>query len=112
MSGDSISQWSQACIEADAVIGAERGPYGSDTTHDLNAAVATKELREAYTGFCRQHGLRPVSTDAFGKGCTEMFGARKRLPAKQNSQRRPWGYDVPDGNKWQEAVDARLGIES
>ena len=32
MSGDSVSQWSQACIDADAIIGAGRGPYGSETT--------------------------------------------------------------------------------
>ncbi len=28
MSGDSVSQWSQACIMADAIVGAERAAYG------------------------------------------------------------------------------------
>jgi hypothetical protein len=115
MSGDSISQWSQACVEADAVVGAGRGAYGSDTTLDLGTAIASDALREAYTGFCRQNGLRALSTDGFGKACGEMFGPRKRLPAKQNptgkATRRPWGYHVPNGKKWQEKVDARLGIQ-
>ena len=115
MSGDSVSQWSQACIEADAVIGAGRGAHGLDTTHDLGTAIAVEALREAYTGFCKQNSLRPATTDGFGKACAEMFGRRKRLPATQSpngkSKRRPWGYHVPKGNKWQERVDARLGIK-
>jgi hypothetical protein len=28
-----------------------------------------------------------------------------------HEKRRPWGYDVPDGDKWQEKIDARLGIK-
>jgi hypothetical protein len=115
MSGDSVSQWSQACIEADAVIGTGKGSYGADTTHDLGQAIATDALRDAYTGFCRQNGLRPVSTDGFGRACTEMFGRRKRLPSAPSptgkGKRRPWGYHVPKGNKWLEKVDARLGIQ-
>jgi hypothetical protein len=36
----------------------------------------------------------------------------KRLPAAEgNTNRRPWGYHVPDGTEWQEKVDARLGIK-
>ncbi len=46
-----------------------------------------------------------------------MFGPRKRLKALQSStsgriKRRPWGYHVPAGTKWQEKVDARLGIKN
>ncbi len=115
MSGDSVSQWSQACIEADAVIGAGRGPYGSDPTHDLGTAIASEALREAYTGFCKQNSLRATSTEAFGKACTELFGPRRRLPALQNGpghgKRRPWGYHVPAGIKWQRKLDDRLGIK-
>jgi hypothetical protein len=116
MSGDSVAQWSQACIEADAVIGAGRGSYGTDVTHDLGIVIASDALREAYTGFCKQNGLRPLSTDGFGKACAEMFGPRKRLSAKPSptggkASRRPWGYHVPKGNKWQQCVDARLGIK-
>ena len=35
MSGDSVSQWSQACIDADAIVGTGRGPYGTETTLEL-----------------------------------------------------------------------------
>ena len=27
-------------------------------------------------------------------------------------KRRPWGYHVPTGTKWQEKLDVRLGIKS
>ena len=117
MSGDSVSQWSQACIEADAIIGAERGPHGIETTLDLGTPISAKALRDAYNGFCKQNSVRQVSQEAFGKACTDMFGPRSRLRALQtnttgNSKRRPWGYHVPKGNKWQEKVDARLGIKN
>ena len=115
MSGDSVSQWAQACIHADAIIGAGRGPYGTETTHDLGTPISVPALHAAYTGFCRQNGLRALSTEGFGKACADMFGPRKRLKALQdatgNGKRRPWGYHVPKGNKWQEKVDARLGIK-
>lgn len=116
MSGDSVSQWSQACINADAIIGTGRGPHGSDVSHDLGTAISVETLREAYTGFCKQNSLHPLSTDGFGKACADMFGQRKRLPALENAEgnrnRRPWGYHVPDGTEWQEKVDARLGIKN
>ena len=80
MSGDSVSQWSQACIEADAVIGAGPGLHGMAQTQALSAAISVEALRQAYSGFCRQNGLRTISTVAFGKACAEMFGPRTRLP--------------------------------
>jgi hypothetical protein len=114
MSGDSISQWAQACIEADEVIGAPRGLHGNVVTHSLGSTISTEALREAYAGFCRQNSLRPVSTDGFGKACAEMFGPRVRLPAQPNTATggsvRPWGYPVPTGTIWQGKLDARLGI--
>ena len=121
MSGDSISQWSQACVDADAVIGAGRGPYGTEITHDLREPTSTRALRDAYTGFCKQNGLRTVSMEAFGKGCTDMFGPRKRLKPEEYitkrpwgpeeyTTKRPWGYDVPNGETWQRKIDERLGI--
>jgi len=109
MSGDSVSQWSQACVNADRIVGVPRGPYGIEPTHDLNTRTSSQVLREAYAGYCRQHGLRAVNEEVFGKACTQMFGARVRL-APNNTQHRPWGYDIPDGDKWQEKLDARLGI--
>ena len=105
MSGDSVSQWSQACINADAIVGDPQG--GS---HDLGRRISSKSLRDAYGGYCRQHGLRPANEEVFGKACTQMFGPRTRVPSS-NTQRRPWGYDVPDGDKWQGELDARLGIK-
>jgi hypothetical protein len=112
MSGDSVSQWSQACIDADAIIGAV-GSYGGRPSHDLGQRVSTEDLREAYTGYCKQHGLRAVNEAVFGKACAEMFGPRQRLAQQTagSSKRRPWGYDIPDGEKWQEKLDARLGIK-
>ena len=112
MSGDSISQWSQACINADAVA-------GDLAQHELGRRISSNDLRAAYSGYCRQHSLRPVNEEFFGKACTQMFGPRTRLSAASSQRgllgssthRRPWGYDVPDGDKWQEQLDARLGIK-
>lgn len=115
MSGDSVSQWSQACIDADAVIGAGPGLHGMAQTQALSAAISVEALRQAYSGFCKQNGLRTISTVAFGKACAELFGPRARLPFVQctgsGKGNRPWGYHVPDGDTWQDKVDARLGIK-
>jgi len=114
MSSDSVSQWAQACIDADAIVGALRGPYGIDETQDLGSRISLATLYEAYKGYCKHHPVDPVS---FGRACTAMFGDRKRLNANKQSsgtgkrKRRPWGYDVPTGKKWQERLDARLGIK-
>jgi Family of unknown function (DUF5906) len=124
MSGDTVAEWSQACIQADAIIGEGRGQYGEPVEHLLEMRISTRTLCDAYAGYCKQHGLRPVSIDAFGKACTQMFGERTRLPAEnvtvkyknsgaiQEKKRRPWGYEVPDSDKWQERLDARLGIKN
>ena len=115
MSGDSVSQWSQACIIADAIIGAGRGSYGSDITHDLGTPISFEALCEAYTGFCRQNSLRALSTDGFGKACADVRPPEASPGASKhhgNGKRRPWGYHVPKGSKWQEKVDARLGIKN
>jgi hypothetical protein len=88
----------------DAIIG------GQWSAHDLGKRISSKELRDAYAGYCRQHGLRPVNEEVFGKGCTQMFGSRVRL-SPDNSNRRPWGYDLPDGDTWHEKLNARLGIK-
>jgi hypothetical protein len=110
MSGDTVAQWAQACIEADAVVGGQ-------LHEELGKPISAHLLREAYQGFCRQSGQRPLGTEAFGKACTEMFGPRRRLTALQTNlgagnKRRPWGYPVPTGSTWQKKLDARLGIET
>jgi hypothetical protein len=109
MSADTVSQWLRACIDADAIIG-NSGRLGA-VTHDLGKPIAFEKLREAYAGYCRQQGLRAVNVEVLGKACTEMFGPRKRLPVEEYNNRRPWGYDVPDGSNWQAKLDERLGIK-
>ncbi len=108
MSADSICQWARASIEADAIVGSQ-GLHAA--THDLGAKIASEALREAYTGYCKQQSLRAVNGVSFGVACTEMFGPRRRLQAQQNSKRRPYGYDVPNGRSWQKKLDQRLGIK-
>jgi len=111
MSGDSVSQWSQACIIADAIIGLDQGGY--DAPHDLGVPISFSALLRAYSGFCKQNGQRTLSPEVFGKACADMFGPRKRLPALSiagPAKRRPWGYNVPNGTKWQKKLDARLGV--
>ena len=113
MTGDNMCQWSQACIYADEIVPLRQGPYGLEQTYHLGMSISTEVLKNAYTGYCRQHGQRAANEEVFGKACAEMFGPRKRLKAQDKSAnaRRPWGYDVPDGDKWQEKLDARLGIK-
>ena len=110
-SADTVSQWSRACIHADAIVGAARGPDANASTYDLETRIASETLREAYAGYCKQHSLHAVSEAVLHQACAEMFGPRKRLKAQSNSKRRPWGYAVPTGNKWQVKVDKRLGIK-
>ena len=78
--------------------------------YDLGTRISTEKLREAYAGYCKQQGLRAGNEDTFDKACAEMFGPRKRLARLSGIKSRPWGYDVPDGDTWQQKVDARLGI--
>jgi hypothetical protein len=101
MSGDSVSQWAQACIYADAING-----------FDLGLRISLETLRGAYTVYCKQHSLHAGNVEIFGKACTDMFGPRKRLPAVPGSKQRPWGYDVPTGDQWQAKIDTRLGIQN
>jgi hypothetical protein len=66
MSGDSVVQWSQACVNADAIVGAH-------WSLDLGKRISSKELKDAYAGYCRQHGLRPVNEEVFGNTSTPWF---------------------------------------
>ena len=105
MSADTVSEWAQACIDADAIVGHPKlGDF------DLGKPHPTENLRQAYTGFCKEQGLRPVNGQYFGAACTQMFGPRTKV-SMPNSKRRPNGYHVPDGSTWQGKVDARLGIK-
>jgi Family of unknown function (DUF5906) len=102
-SADNVSQWAQACIEADAIIGNKNG-----ISRSLAALVPSHELYEAYTGHCRNH---PVGATAFGKALTAMFGPPSRHQVTgSNSNRRPRTYQVPDADAWQRALDEWQGI--
>jgi hypothetical protein len=111
MSADTVSQWSRACINADAIVGAARGPEASMPTYDLGTRIPSETLREAYAGYCKQHSLRAASETVLHQAFVEMFGPRRRTPSQPGSTRRPWGYAVPTGNRWQAKVDKRLGIK-
>ena len=76
MSGDSVSQWSQSCIIADASSRPDAVP-----PFNLGALISFPDLLNVYTGFCKKTGQRAVGPEAFGKTCTSMFGPRSRLPA-------------------------------
>ena len=105
MSGDSVSQWSQYCINADAIAGSDQRPH-----LDLGALTSFPDLLDAYTGFCKKTGQRAVGTEAFGKACAGMFGPRSRMPVSPGSNKRPYGYHVPTASNWQQEVDKRLGL--
>src|SRR5262249_33799499 len=100
-SADSISQWSQACIDADALVGGE-------ITRSLSKCHATNDLYDAYRGHCKTHPANPV---VFGKALTQMFGAPSRQKVGTTATSRPRTYYVPDANTWQQALDRRLGIK-
>jgi hypothetical protein len=103
MSSDSVSQWCQACIDADAIIGLGAYRLGQD--------ISSEQLRQSYASYCQQHGLRPATKDTLSKALKGMFGPRIRLPASMGGTHRPWGYPVPDGDTWQGLLDERLGLK-
>ena len=71
MSGDSVSQWSQACIDADAVIGAPPGPHGIEqSTRSGNANFR----RGAPRGV---HGL--LSAKRLARANARRLSARRAL---------------------------------
>jgi hypothetical protein len=101
-SGDSISQWAQACIDADCVA-TKLG------TSSLNSQIQTDQLYESYSMHCRGHR---ATVSVFGKALTEMFGPSTRGSRLTygSSPQRPRVYSVPDADNWQVALDKRLGI--
>jgi hypothetical protein len=105
LSGDSVTQWTLASIEAGGIVGMSHG-----ATLDLNQQYSTAALQSAYAGFCQQNRLRPVSPVALGKRFTAIFGKGGRLPASGSGAKRPMGYLVPAEDKLQEALDVWLRI--
>ena len=101
-SADSISQWAQASIEADGIVGVHHG-----TILPLNKLHPSNVLYEAYKGYCKHH---PANNVVFGKALTQMFGepSRQKVEVNSDKSRRPRTYQVPDADTWQQALDRRL----
>jgi hypothetical protein len=61
-------------------------------------------------------GARDEFDEKLDEAIKQMI-AKQSLPAEPDPspvagvKRRPWGYDVPDADTWQEKIDARLGIQ-
>jgi hypothetical protein len=102
-SADSVSQWVQACVDADGIVGCP-----GVITYPLNGLLPSNVLYDAYKGHCKYH---PVSNVVFGKALTQMLGEPSRQKVGASSGKsRPRTYQVPDAEKWQRALDQRLGI--
>jgi hypothetical protein len=110
MNTDSITQWAQRCIDANAIC-RPAGPDESTKPDSLGTRVLTEHLRQSYGNFCEQHRIRPENSDTFGKACVRMFGRKQRLTPKGWKGPRPRAYDVPEAAKWQRLLDARFGIQ-
>jgi hypothetical protein len=111
MSADSVSQWAQACIDADAIVGVSDSMFSRG--FDLGQPIKSEDLRLAYAAYCRQHTLRAVNENLLGKAMRRdvrpPYSQQASDPPPPRSKR-PWAYHVPDGDTWQEKLDARLGI--
>lgn len=105
-SADSITQWAQACIDADQIVGFFPDGVGY---YPLGQLLPSNVLYAAYKGHCRQH---PANNAVFGKALTQMFGepSRQKVAGGSDNSRRPRTYRVPDADSWQQALDQRLGI--
>ena len=110
MNSDSITQWAQRCIDANAICRPVK-PDESTKPDSLGTRVLTEHLRQSYADFCEQHGIRPENSDTFGKACVRMFGPKQRVTPKGWKGPRPRAYDVPEAAKWQRFLDARFGIQ-
>ena len=104
-SADSICQWAQACIDADALVGVSNG----GVSYPLNQLHPSNVLYDAYKGHCKYH---PASNAIFGKALTQMFGEPSRQKVATSGKSRPRTYQVPDADTWQQALDRRLGVGS
>jgi hypothetical protein len=112
-SGDSFDQWLQSCINADLIIGGSK-----DDECSFGKLIATQTLHELYSGFCRQHDLRPLGPNVFGKELTAMFGPHVRLPAIAFAEsqhpaleRRARGYNIPTSEAVQDLLNKRRGLK-
>ena len=124
MGRDTVVQWMQLCIDVEAIKLEETEPsraikLGSD---HKPAWVAAHYLYKSYLAACRQQGTwYPTNTRLFGRVLTKMLGPSCRsttvpenlaiiMFGHRKPPRRPWGYFIPNSEKWQLLLDARLII--
>jgi hypothetical protein len=101
-SADSWLQWASFCIKENKIYVAHH-----NKTYQLGTRIPTNDLYASYVDYCRRQHLHPMMGHwKFGKVCSrpEMFG-----PRVKNKENR-WSYRIPDGEIWQERINARLGI--
>ncbi len=100
MSGDSVTQWAQACIDADFIVGAEW--KFKVKAFSLGQAIPSKTIRTAYTGFCREHRISAMNKTNFGKACADVR-TRKHLAGERFSP----AHKPPSSMKWRKSIKTR-----
>jgi hypothetical protein len=124
MGRDTVLQWMQLCINADAIKleEAENSKALNLGSDHKPAWIATDYLYESYLATCRQQGTwYPVNKYFFGKVLTKMLGPCCRSTAEPEDlvkimfgqgkrPRLPWGHLIPSGKIWQGMLDARLRL--
>jgi hypothetical protein len=107
-SASAFIQWLQACIEADCII-------GNGNNYPLGSFVESQYLREAYTKFCKEHGLHPDAPNIFGQHCLKFFEPHRPahpmheiVMAGGKTTRRPRGYNIPSGDALALKIEASL----
>jgi hypothetical protein len=109
----------QLCITTDNVKLPNGGTVDLGSDHKP-AWIETDWLYASCVTACKQQGVgRPVPINMFGKELVPMFGPPYRPSEKLKTNNihhigherpRAKGYGIPSGAKWQELLDARLGI--
>ena len=57
-------------------------------------------------------GARTEADEAMEQRVKARAERKAEPDPAQGEKRRPWGYEVPNGDAWQEKLDARLGISN
>jgi hypothetical protein len=101
-SGDSWLQWASFCIKKNAITGLPNGQR-----YRLGTRIPTNDLYASYVDYCRRQHIHPIMGHwKFGKVCSRPEMCGPRVKNKDNR----WSYRIPDGEIWQERINARLGI--
>jgi hypothetical protein len=99
---DSWLQWASFCIKENAIYVAH-----NKRTYKLGTRIPTNDLYASYVDYCRRQHLHPMMGHwKFGKVCAQPEMCGPRVKNKENR----WSYRIPDGEIWQERINARLGI--